>query len=899
MKSIKITIMFMLQLLFWTSILGYDVSDSEISGFNSVTTIDEYKLKSACLRLQLHSSNIYNCNSVTSYDNTSINENGTPNGLGTWGNGLLTRVGKKIGTDGSIIFNNSGYASWYTNTYSYHPLIRDSARRLMLYNNTLNSDISITNYFGVNKSTIENYVKNAVQFLIDEQIKDTIIPYCYPGGFRQYMKRTPVNSSQNHTSPYASGQAVKAQYESYCYYENTSWPLGLKKEDVMGAIITGANYLSTQDPSYYNCNYNAFSIWGLVAAYRLTSDAKYLNSAIRIYDHLSAWQDSEGSWYYGTNNPYHDSAAHYMGIIMIGLLDLYDVMPSSLNSRKVEIIKQIKKSINQIIEPVYSGVPRLISDSSSNNYGKVLPHPFDTEQSSPYYANEMCWALHDILMYYHENRLYSAFTTTDIERIARIYKVMIYGIVELLETTSGGSIVKESNLDVMFVALNKYVDYCNGWSGKNLNNYWDYENKKSSLILYGNNYDNYDNDLAQYSVGSNTPRITIDTTSGYDFDLVTTGDFDKDGIDDIAMYRDIDDVLCAYNLYSTNPIHQFKRLENIPNGISMMTSIDCTRDGFKEIVLYKHSTSQPVFYIYDISTQSTSFLSSSTYSSGAPMNLMTSGDFDNDGIEEIAMYRETITDSRICIYEVTYPATSSNCIELSQTYIIGSGSLGYQKMTSGAFSTYDDIDGRDEIVFYKPISSSNNHDVFIYDLTNVNNVTSFSTLSGHDFDGLTCSDIDDDLEDEVIMFRDFDGRICFYQADENANGNHYDGCVESQTTTFNAIASIAPIQTASSKSSQYVNEAIVENLLSVYPNPFNPNTTISFNLDKSQDVDLSVYNIRGQKVTTLVKKQLLEGHHTINWNGTDSESQTVSSGVYFFKLETDGHKEITKGLLLK
>ncbi len=84
-----------------------------------------------------------------------------------------------------------------------------------------------------------------------------------------------------------------------------------------------------------------------------------------------------------------------------------------------------------------------------------------------------------------------------------------------------------------------------------------------------------------------------------------------------------------------------------------------------------------------------------------------------------------------------------------------------------------------------------------------------------------------------------------------------------------------------------------------YPNPFNPETTISFSVPQSGDVTLAVYNIKGQKVKTLVSDTLEMGQHTATWKGTDNAGKSVSSGIYFYRLEADGKTATKKMLLLK
>ncbi len=91
----------------------------------------------------------------------------------------------------------------------------------------------------------------------------------------------------------------------------------------------------------------------------------------------------------------------------------------------------------------------------------------------------------------------------------------------------------------------------------------------------------------------------------------------------------------------------------------------------------------------------------------------------------------------------------------------------------------------------------------------------------------------------------------------------------------------------------------ITKLFGNYPNPFNPETTISFDLANQCSVTIEVYNIKGQKVKTLAKDMFTPGHHTVVWNGTDSKGKSVSSGVYFYRMSTSNHTSTRKMLLLK
>jgi len=85
-----------------------------------------------------------------------------------------------------------------------------------------------------------------------------------------------------------------------------------------------------------------------------------------------------------------------------------------------------------------------------------------------------------------------------------------------------------------------------------------------------------------------------------------------------------------------------------------------------------------------------------------------------------------------------------------------------------------------------------------------------------------------------------------------------------------------------------------------YPNPFNPNTRISFQLSEQSSVELSIFNIKGQKVKTLVPKQIFEkGLHEFEWYGKDDNNRSVTSGIYFYKLNSLKKVSVKKMLLLK
>ena len=86
-----------------------------------------------------------------------------------------------------------------------------------------------------------------------------------------------------------------------------------------------------------------------------------------------------------------------------------------------------------------------------------------------------------------------------------------------------------------------------------------------------------------------------------------------------------------------------------------------------------------------------------------------------------------------------------------------------------------------------------------------------------------------------------------------------------------------------------------------FPNPFNPDTTIKYDLAESADVTLQIYNVLGQVVRTLVASEAQNaGRYQIRWNGMDDRGVSVSSGIYFYQISAEGKfQNVRKLMLLK
>nr|HPM03263.1 T9SS type A sorting domain-containing protein [Candidatus Cloacimonadota bacterium] len=124
----------------------------------------------------------------------------------------------------------------------------------------------------------------------------------------------------------------------------------------------------------------------------------------------------------------------------------------------------------------------------------------------------------------------------------------------------------------------------------------------------------------------------------------------------------------------------------------------------------------------------------------------------------------------------------------------------------------------------------------------------------------------------------FDGKWASFRGNSNRSASVFDSSVAGEdvivTPAFNALE---------------------QN----YPNPFNPTTSIAFSLKQNSPVKLTVYNIKGQVVKSLINEKMNAGSHSITWNGKDNQNKSVSSGIYFYKLESHDFTSTRKMMLIK
>lgn len=122
-------------------------------------------------------------------------------------------------------------------------------------------------------------------------------------------------------------------------------------------------------------------------------------------------------------------------------------------------------------------------------------------------------------------------------------------------------------------------------------------------------------------------------------------------------------------------------------------------------------------------------------------------------------------------------------------------------------------------------------------------------------------------------------RVTALNGADSVTANSFIITIRRETVGINQISSLVPDQF---------------NLYNNYPNPFNPATIIKFDISKSQFVTLKIYNLLGEEVKSLVNQNLTPGSYNVDFNAA-----SMSSGIYFYKLETEGFSQTKRMMLVK
>jgi hypothetical protein len=170
-------------------------------------------------------------------------------------------------------------------------------------------------------------------------------------------------------------------------------------------------------------------------------------------------------------------------------------------------------------------------------------------------------------------------------------------------------------------------------------------------------------------------------------------------------------------------------------------------------------------------------------------------------------------------------------------------------------------------------------------------------------------------DDDFIIAGNIDGNVHVMRIDEDGNQIWHAMYETDSTDIINCVTSTEDggfALTGKSDNQFYIMKLGADNSstlndyccdpctfsLNNYPNPFNPSTTIAFSLQNHAEIEVSIFNTKGQKIKQLMSSQMSAGQQSINWNGEDEAGKSVSSGIYYYKLNINGKTEAVKKCLL-
>ena len=809
-------------------------------------------------------------------------------GLGSYGHGYYTKT-VTLDDDWNKWINDNG-GSKYQGT---HPLIRDTARRILGYMHKYRS--------GDPNVVYRDRVRKGLKYLVDQQKNDGTENrkwgYIWWHGRDDLLSPTLDDYDFNdHTYvvTYSQSLAIKALSEGYWFLkENDPSQTYVSLESIRTAITTASYWLiktSKKYNTYRNqdegwktvINLRAFLIEGLVEAYYITNDISLINRAVDFYENsIKGFQNDDGTWenpdsdLFGTSDYYHDSHPYYAGIIIRGLAKLYNSLPENYsNTVKQNLQKTIVDNINHFLDIGENGdcVRRMI-DATGQFYPYYLHGDGHLAK-----GHQLSQALLEVLRcdFITENE--------DIISLNNIINGIVYADVFALNTEP----ISSSN-EIQMNSLGLYSD-------RN-NSPYNIQESFEDIVFYSINDEKID-------IYKKTSSINSGTLNAYPYDLLSSGDYNNDGVKEIALYRRF------FGRYKDGEITLFKPTEyNNPGSNTWDIQTKWFGFDFMETINYR---GQDEIVLYDKDIQNLKIYSDSDVTmfnvGDLSADLMATGDFNRDGEDDIVFYNRSTNE--IIIYDISdieHPKASTIYTWDEDARFDLMETIDYNNDGYDDLALYSKL-GRCEPRGLPPNYVDNNLIIIIEmiidedgKINKIDIVTEGCSTTGGYFDLMTTGDFDQDGKDEFAFYRGSVDRVTFYRPYFFGGGW--------PTTTLNVENDYDFITTLIWDRSQPLSkQAVVNNdsklptefsLSQNYPNPFNPITTIQYDLPEASNVQIAIFDLLGRQVTTIINRFEEPGYKQVIWNATNSHGQPVGAGVYFYQIRAEEFVQTRKMVLLK
>ncbi len=244
-------------------------------------------------------------------------------------------------------------------------------------------------------------------------------------------------------------------------------------------------------------------------------------------------------------------------------------------------------------------------------------------------------------------------------------------------------------------------------------------------------------------------------------------------------------------------------------------------------------------------------------------------------------------------------------VETESEYSVSSGGnvdvvlLSEALATATITYTYEPITLPVELASFTAVSTSNNLAEILWTTHSESGLLGYNIYRNEEnnFDSSSKINLNPIQANNTTQFQSYS-----YTDNEVVENTRYYYWLESRELS-NVNEIFGPVVVKIQSSGEDVEDITMDNLAgikSIYPNPFNPNTTIRYFLANDSQVKFEVYNLIGQKIESLdLGSKTGEQYHTVAWNGKDSRNQECPSGVYFFRIITQDFTQTSKAVLSK
>ncbi|PKV48823.1 putative secreted protein (Por secretion system target) [Aquimarina sp. MAR_2010_214] len=489
-------------------------------------------------------------------------------------------------------------------------------------------------YLHTNDPTQIEFVKDGIDYLLDQQVKPDPQQNSLGGGFIAHINRESQFSVaeyyKNAEDAYTTAFALRLLSEYYLSGYN------YKRTEVYNAIVKASDWLTRDEKniaqSMVNSNGKGLTIWGLSSAYKATLDCKYLSLIYVLTQQLIDSQDktstiNKGVWFTGgiddikqndqkVTEAYHDTKIGYHMLIIRGLVEVFDIIPEQYSVFKKEVVNTINRAINHVTTYRVNEY-----DSSKKRLKEwwVKDHPTNTGilEHSDFYvfsntnsrggAGSYIEPIVLLTYYGKDSEHYSAQDLNHLKNIANCFAKEL-----------------SSNEPEHMNAVGYYTNYLNAVS-----------NNTSVLSWTRPNY---------IEAGFNASEIT---------GKVVSGDFDNDGYkDDIAAFFYYQNGLTKINVWKSNNESleyqgsngwwQSPSWYNSNNITDRVVVGDFDNDGYEDDIaaFYKTGTYETTIHVWKsnggefLYAGSNGWWNTNGYDSDKVSGRVVSGDFDGDTFKD-------------------------------------------------------------------------------------------------------------------------------------------------------------------------------------------------------------------------------------------------------------------------